>query len=60
MALLELENFSCGYGQITAASDLSFAVEAGQILALPCTWSPPMPAGSLELRPGHPTELRMS
>ena len=34
MALLELENFSCGYGEIIAASGLSFAVEAGQILAL--------------------------
>jgi branched-chain amino acid transport system ATP-binding protein len=34
MALLELQNFSCGYGEMVAVSDLSFAVEAGQILAL--------------------------
>jgi branched-chain amino acid transport system ATP-binding protein len=34
MALLELQNFSCGYGDIVAVSDLSFSVEAGQILAL--------------------------
>jgi branched-chain amino acid transport system ATP-binding protein len=34
MALLQLEDFSCGYGEIIAASGLSFAVEAGQILAL--------------------------
>jgi branched-chain amino acid transport system ATP-binding protein len=34
MALLELQNFSCGYGEMVAVSDLSFAVETGQILAL--------------------------
>jgi branched-chain amino acid transport system ATP-binding protein len=34
MALLELQNFSCGYGEMVAVSDLSFVVEAGQILAL--------------------------
>ncbi|MBV8192602.1 MAG: ABC transporter ATP-binding protein [Alphaproteobacteria bacterium] len=32
--MLELQNFSCGYGDIVAVSDLSFTVEAGQILAL--------------------------
>ena len=34
MALLELQNFSCGYGEMIAVRDLSFAVEPGQILAL--------------------------
>jgi branched-chain amino acid transport system ATP-binding protein len=34
MALLELRNFSCGYGEMVAVSGLSFALEAGQILAL--------------------------
>ncbi|HTR86682.1 MAG TPA: ABC transporter ATP-binding protein [Reyranella sp.] len=34
MALLELQNFSCGYGEMVAASGLSFAIEPGQILAL--------------------------
>jgi branched-chain amino acid transport system ATP-binding protein len=34
MALLDVENFSCGYGEIVAVRDLSFTVEAGQILAL--------------------------
>jgi branched-chain amino acid transport system ATP-binding protein len=34
MALLELQNLSCGYGDMIAVRDLSFAVEAGQILAL--------------------------
>src|SRR5882672_9163090 len=34
MALLEVENFSCGYGEIVAVRELSFAVEPGQILAL--------------------------
>jgi branched-chain amino acid transport system ATP-binding protein len=34
MALLDLQNFSCGYGEIVAASGLSFTVESGQILAL--------------------------
>jgi ABC-type multidrug transport system ATPase subunit len=34
MALLELRNFSCGYGEMVAVSELSFTVEAGQILAL--------------------------
>jgi branched-chain amino acid transport system ATP-binding protein len=34
MALLELQNFSCGYGEMIAVRDLSFAIEAGQILAL--------------------------
>jgi branched-chain amino acid transport system ATP-binding protein len=34
MALLELENVSCGYGEMIAVRDLSFAIEAGQILAL--------------------------
>jgi branched-chain amino acid transport system ATP-binding protein len=34
MALLELENFSCGYGEMVAVSGLSFTVEPGQILAL--------------------------
>ena len=32
MALLELQNFSCGYGEMIAVCDL--AVEPGQILAL--------------------------
>ena len=34
MALLELENFSCGYGEMVAVSGLSFTVASGQILAL--------------------------
>ena len=34
MALLELQNFSCGYGEMIAVRDLSFTVEAGRILAL--------------------------
>jgi branched-chain amino acid transport system ATP-binding protein len=34
MALLELQNFSCGYGEIVAVRDLSFTVDAGEILAL--------------------------
>ena len=34
MALLELQNFSCGYGEMIAVHDLSVAVETGQILAL--------------------------
>jgi branched-chain amino acid transport system ATP-binding protein len=34
MALLELTNLSCGYGEMVAVRDLSFAVEPGQILAL--------------------------
>jgi branched-chain amino acid transport system ATP-binding protein len=34
MALLELQNFSCGYGEMIAVRELSFTVEAGKILAL--------------------------
>jgi branched-chain amino acid transport system ATP-binding protein len=34
MALLDVNDFSCGYGDVTAVRDLSFAIEAGQILAL--------------------------
>ncbi|HKU99311.1 MAG TPA: ABC transporter ATP-binding protein [Vineibacter sp.] len=34
MALLELQNFSCGYGEMVAVSGLSFTVETGDILAL--------------------------
>ncbi|HEY4170723.1 MAG TPA: ABC transporter ATP-binding protein [Reyranella sp.] len=34
MALLELRGFSCGYGEMIAARDLSIAIDAGQILAL--------------------------
>jgi branched-chain amino acid transport system ATP-binding protein len=34
MALLELQNFSCGYGEMIAVRDLSFTVEPGRILAL--------------------------
>src|SRR5215470_11833853 len=34
MALLELQNFSCGYGEMVAVRDLSFMIDAGQILAL--------------------------
>src|SRR6201995_918052 len=34
MALLELRTLSCGYGDMIAVRDLSFAVEPGQILAL--------------------------
>jgi branched-chain amino acid transport system ATP-binding protein len=34
MALLDVQNFSCGYGEMIAVSDLTFAIEAGQILAL--------------------------
>jgi branched-chain amino acid transport system ATP-binding protein len=32
--LLDVQNFSCGYGEIVAMRDLSFAVEPGEILAL--------------------------
>jgi len=34
MAWLELQNFSCGYGEMVAVSGLSLAIEPGQILAL--------------------------
>src|SRR4051812_5095673 len=34
MAFLEVEKFSCGYGEIVAVRDLSFTIEPGQILAL--------------------------
>src|SRR3981189_980212 len=34
MALLEVENFSCGYGEMVAVRDLSFTIEPGQIFAL--------------------------
>jgi branched-chain amino acid transport system ATP-binding protein len=34
MALLNVENFSCGYGEMVAVRDLSFTIEPGQILAL--------------------------
>jgi branched-chain amino acid transport system ATP-binding protein len=34
MALLDVQNFSCGYGEMIAVRDLAFTVEAGQILAL--------------------------
>jgi branched-chain amino acid transport system ATP-binding protein len=34
MALLSVENFSCGYGEMVAVRDLSFTIEPGQILAL--------------------------
>ena len=34
MALLVVENFSCGYGEMVAVRDLSFTIEPGQILAL--------------------------
>jgi branched-chain amino acid transport system ATP-binding protein len=34
MALLNVENFSCGYGEMVAVRDLSFAIEPGQIFAL--------------------------
>jgi branched-chain amino acid transport system ATP-binding protein len=34
MTLLELNNFSCGYGEMIAVRDLSFTVETGEILAL--------------------------
>jgi branched-chain amino acid transport system ATP-binding protein len=34
MALLDLRDFSCGYGEMIAVSDLSFTIEPGQILAL--------------------------
>ena len=34
MVLLDIENFSCGYGEMTAVRDLSFAIEPGEILAL--------------------------
>ena len=33
MALLDIENFSCGYGEMIAVRDLSFAIELGEILA---------------------------
>jgi len=34
MALLDVENFSCGYSEMVAVRDLSFTIEPGQILAL--------------------------
>jgi branched-chain amino acid transport system ATP-binding protein len=34
MALLDIEEFSCGYGEMTAVRDLSFAIEPAEILAL--------------------------
>ena len=34
MALLDIEEFSCGYGEMTAVRDLSFAIEPGGVLAL--------------------------
>jgi branched-chain amino acid transport system ATP-binding protein len=34
MALLDVENFSCGYGEMVAVRDLSFTIEPGQIHAL--------------------------
>ena len=34
MALLDVENFSCGYGEMVAVRNLSFTIEPGQILAL--------------------------
>jgi branched-chain amino acid transport system ATP-binding protein len=34
MALLELQNFSCGYGEMSAVRDLSFTVDTKEILAL--------------------------
>jgi len=34
MALLDVENFSCGYGEMVAVRDLSFSIEPGQIFAL--------------------------
>jgi branched-chain amino acid transport system ATP-binding protein len=34
MALLNVENFSCGYGEMIAVRDLSFTIEPGQIFAL--------------------------
>src|SRR5260370_1935434 len=34
MALLNVENFSCGYGEMVAVRDLSFTIEPGQIFAL--------------------------
>jgi branched-chain amino acid transport system ATP-binding protein len=34
MALLEVRNFSCGYGEMVAVSELSFTVDTGQVLAL--------------------------
>ena len=34
MAFLELESFSCGYGEMIAVRDLFVTVEAGEILAL--------------------------
>jgi branched-chain amino acid transport system ATP-binding protein len=34
MALLNVENFSCGYGEMVAVRDLSFSIEPGQIFAL--------------------------
>jgi branched-chain amino acid transport system ATP-binding protein len=34
MPLLDLQNFSCGYGEMVAVSGLSFAIDTGQILAL--------------------------
>ena len=34
MALLDIENFSCGYGEMIAVRDLCSAIEPGEILAL--------------------------
>jgi branched-chain amino acid transport system ATP-binding protein len=34
MALLELQNFSCGYGEMIAVRDLSFTIDPGEVLAL--------------------------
>ncbi len=34
MALLDVQNFSCGYGEMIAVRELAFTIEAGQILAL--------------------------
>ena len=34
MARLDVENFSCGYGEMVAVHDLSFTIEPGQIHAL--------------------------
>ena len=34
MALLNVENFSCGYGEMVAVRDLSFSIEPGRIFAL--------------------------
>ena len=32
--MLDIQSFSCGYGEVTAVRGLSFVIEAGQILAL--------------------------